>query len=109
MFRKIAYVHAISVAFVRAVKSVNLVVQIKRRRGMERRDLMGQVLIHLMRLLLLILIGCEFIVPEIRILVLAIKLIIIRITLINVQFRDIDVYAEKSAQAGNTKKSETSQ
>lgn len=111
MFRKIAYVHAISVAFVRAVNSVNLIVQIKRRRGMERRDLMGQVLIHWMLLLLLvlILIGCEFIVPEIRILVLAIKLIIIRITLINVQFRDIDVYAEKSAQAGNTKKSETSQ
>lgn len=108
MFRRIAYIHVISVAFVRAVKSVNLVVQIKRRRGMERRDLMGRELIHLL-LLLLILIGSEFIVPEIRILVLVIKQIIIRITLINVQFRDIDVYAEKSAQAGNTKKSETSQ
>lgn len=45
----------------------------------------------------------RLIVPEIRVMVFAIKLIIIHITLINVQFRYINVDAEKAPQSGNTK------
>lgn len=105
MIRRIAYVHAIAMAFMRAVESVNLVVQIERRWWLDRSELMAQILIHLKLLLLLklILIGWDFIVPDIWIMKLAMKLIIIHITLINVQFRYIDIDAQKSPQANDLK------
>lgn len=95
LFPEIAYVHAITMAFVGAVKGINLIVQMKRRWRLERGELMGEKLAR-WRLLMRILI--ELIVSEVWVMVLAIKLVIIHITLIYVQFRDIDVDAEKASQ-----------
>lgn len=78
-------------AFVRAVKSIDLIVRwVEGWWRLQRSELMTDKLIQL---LLMILIWGEFIVPEIWINAVAIKLIIIHITLINVQFRDIDIDA----------------
>jgi hypothetical protein len=64
MFQKIAYIHGMMMALVRAVKSINLIVQVERRWRLKRRELMGKILIHLL-LLLMILIEWGFIVPEV--------------------------------------------
>lgn len=53
-----------TVAFVRAVKGINLIVQMKRRWWLKRCELMGKILIHLL-LLWMIRIERGFIVPEI--------------------------------------------
>lgn len=60
----VAYIHAITMAFVSAVKGINLIVQMKRRWWLEWYGLMGEILIHLL-LLRMILIERGFIVPEI--------------------------------------------
>jgi hypothetical protein len=46
------------------VKSIDLIVQVKRRWRLKRRELMGKILIHLL-LLLMILIEWGFTVPEV--------------------------------------------
>lgn len=65
MLWEITYVHAITMAFMRAVKSINLVILVERRWWLEWRELMAQILIQLRLKLLMILIGWDFIVPDI--------------------------------------------
>lgn len=91
MFNQITYIHALPMAFVGAVKGINFIVQMKRRWRLKWRQLTAEILG------LLIQIGGEFIVPDVWIMILAIKLIIIHITLINIQFRYIDIDAQKSS------------
>lgn len=80
-------------AFVGAVEGLNFIVQMKHCWRLKWRELMDRVWIHLM-----LVIWWKFIVPVIWIMILAIKLIIIHITLIYVQFRYVDIDAQEPAQ-----------
>lgn len=99
MFSRHSHIHAVAVAFVRAVSGVDLVVEVKRQRRLERRNLTRHQLAQVV-----VIRWWEFIVAVICVMIFAIKLIIIHITLINVQFRHVDVDAEEAAQAAIRRK-----